>query len=292
MKRNFFVVANPVSGIRRLERMLRELVDFYASKKYDFDIFLTSKVHNAQKTIANNFTEKYTDLVIVGGDGTINEAINGLTYDVPVSIIPAGSGNDFTKMLPLGHTLEDYIQTMDHGKIIAIDLGICNGRKFANGVGIGFDGQIVQDMQHRHTLLRGATKYYAFVLRILASYRPRQFSGWLDERKLEGSHILLCVGNGSTFGGSFKLTPRAHLQDGLLDVCEIGEVSPLRRFLNIHRLQKGTHDTLPEVQFHQCQHVHVSANPRLFAHIDGEPFGSPPFDIRVLPGALRVRIKA
>lgn len=291
MKRNFFVVANPVSGTKKVETILRELVDYFASKNYPFDVYLTSKSNNGWKIVADNFTEKYTDLVILGGDGTINEAVNGLKYDRPVSILPSGSGNDFCKTLDIGESIEEQIQTLDHGLPVKVDIGECNGRKFVNGVGVGFDGQIVADMQSRKTLLRGAAKYYYFVLRILASYKSRRFSYQIDGKQYEKDLILFCVGNGTTFGGSFKLIPNSSLIDGKLDVCEIGKISALKRFLNIHRLQDGSHGALKAVNFYQAETLRIEANPALFAHIDGEYFGNPPFQFKVLPNALTLRVR-
>lgn len=270
---------------------MRELVDYFASKNYPFDIFLTAKSHNGWKITDQNFRESYTDLVVLGGDGTINEAVNGLKYDRPVSIIPCGSGNDFCKNLHLGKTLEEQIQVVDHGIPVKIDLGLCNGRKFVNGVGVGFDGQIVADMEARKTLLRGPSKYYYFVLRILASYKARIFNYQVDDQRYEKPLILLCIGNGTTFGGSFKLIPDSSLIDGKLDICEISKISPLKRFLNIHRLQRGTHGVLKAVKFHQAETIKIEENPSLFAHIDGEFFGNPPFEFKVLPSALTIRVK-
>ena len=290
MKRLFFVVANPASGSTRLEDILNDVIDFLNDKKYKYEVFLTSKKHNAWKTVEKNFDPSFTDLLIIGGDGTINEAINGLQYDVPVSIIPNGTGNDFVKNYPVGKSIYDYLKVLDKGAIHTIDLGLCNGRKFVNGVGIGFDGQIVADMLRKKSFLKGPTKYYYYVLRILASYKARQYKFVQDKSPYEKDLILLCVANGTTFGGSFKLTPDAEINDTILDVCEIGKISGLRRFLNIHRLKEGTHDRLPEVKLSRCKHLTVDENPHLEAHIDGEYFGHPPFEFGVLPNALRIRM--
>ena len=85
--------------------------------------------------------------------------------------------------------------------------------------------------------------------------------------------------------------PKAKINDGLLEICEIGKLSGLRRFLNIHKLSKGSHGTLEMVHFHQTTTVFVDENPLLFAHIDGERLGNPPFDINVLAAALSLRVK-
>ncbi|MEQ8581949.1 MAG: diacylglycerol kinase family lipid kinase [Marinoscillum sp.] len=290
MKRQFFVVANPASGSTRLEDILNDVIDFLNDRKYKYEVFLTSKKHNAWKIVEKNFDPSFTDLLIIGGDGTINEAVNGLQYDVPVSIIPNGTGNDFVKNYPVGHSIDDYLKVLETGVIHTIDLGLCNGRKFVNGVGVGFDGQIVADMLRKKSFLKGPTKYYYYVLRILATYKARSFKFVQDKSAWEKDLILLCVANGTTFGGSFKLTPDAEINDTILDVCEIGKISGLRRFLNIHRLKEGTHNRLPEVKLSRCKHLSIEENPLLEAHIDGEYFGHPPFEFGVLPNALRLRM--
>ena len=101
--------------------------------------------------------------------------------------------------------------------------------------------------------------------------------------------ILLTVGKGTTFGGGFQLTPHAKLADGNLAICTIGTLSPLMRFLKIHTLQNGTHDRLKAVSLYHARKITIGANPLLEAHIDGEYFNKPPFQISVLPAALQIR---
>ena len=287
--RKIFVVWNPASG-GRSSKIVKQLAAYLQTSSLDYLIADTSKTKSANRTVKDQLDHTFSDLIIVGGDGTINEAVNGLTFDIPVGIIPAGTGDDFVKMISIGKTLKEQIHSAVHGTISTIDLGVCNERKFVNGIGIGFDGQIVEDMfAKRVPLLSGHAAYYYHVLRILGGYSEKRFRYRLDDLQLENELILLTIGNGSTFGGGFKLMPQAKIDDGLLEICEIGKLSGLRRFLNIHKLSNGTHDTLSTVKFHQAQKILVEENPLLFAHIDGERLGNPPFDIQVLPKALKLR---
>ncbi|MEP1034204.1 diacylglycerol kinase family protein [Ekhidna sp.] len=288
--RKIFVIWNPFAGgdaktlCEKLSVRLKEL-------KIAHHVFDTVKSMSATKAVSDSLDESFTDLIIVGGDGTINESINGLKYDIPVGIVPAGTGDDFIKNVSIGKSTSERIQTAIDGEIMRVDLGQCNERKFVNGVGIGFDGQIVEDMTSKRIgFLKGHAAYYYHVLRILGGYKERTFSFSLDGKAHKKDLILLAIGNGTTFGGGFKLMPRSKVNDGKLDICEIGALSPFRRFLNISKLSNGTHGSLKEVEFHQVNEITVEANDTLFAHIDGEQIGKPPFKVKILPNALQLRV--
>jgi YegS/Rv2252/BmrU family lipid kinase len=293
MERKLFILNNPTSGGRsRNQRVMREVQDFVEAKQIHFELVLTQADRNAQAAVRERMDDTFTDLLIVGGDGTISESVNGLNRDIPVSIIPAGTGNDFVKMLGLGKTLQEQLETTLSGHLKRFDLGVCNGRKFVNGVGIGFDGQIVEDMKRKRVpLLTGHAKYYYHVLQILASYKERAFDFKIDESSHSEPLILMTIGNGTTFGGGFKLMPNARIDDGLLEVCTIAPIASVRRFLNIGKLSNGTHGALPEVHFYQAKSVRVEDNPLLFAHLDGEAIGQPPFEITISENALALRVK-
>lgn len=285
--RKLFILANLHSGKRKTQHVLDHLLKRVTKENLDHAVFHT---HPQENGVSLHFDASFSDLIVLGGDGTLNQAVNGLAYEVPMSIIPCGTGNDYAKRFALGKTVASQIETALFGTAINVDLGVCNGRKFLNGVGIGFDGQIVADMVNEKTWITGPAKYYYHVLKILASYQAKPFDYVIGKQPFQKKLILLCIAKGTTFGGSFVLTPQAKLNDGLLHICEIGNVSPLRRFLNIGRLQKGSHNTLPEVLFTSSESLHILENPQLFAHIDGEYFGNPPFEFSVIKSGLRVRV--
>lgn len=289
--KKIFVLTNPTSGKRKALKALATLEEVLAADQVPYESHLTRVDCNGWQTVEQSLDETFTDLIILGGDGTINEAVNGLRRDIPVSIIPCGSGNDYVKCLDLGKTLHEQVETAISGKTKLVDIGICNNRKFLNGVGVGFDGQIVADMVSQKTWLKGAAKYYYHVLKILSSYKAKPFDFTLDQTNHQKDLILLCVAKGTTFGGSFKLTPDAVLDDGKLHICEIGDLKPLRRFLNISRLESGSHVELKEVLIHRAEELVINEQPQLHAHIDGEYFGNPPFRFSVLKGGLTVRVK-
>ena len=242
-------------------------------------------------SLISPYLHRVTDFVVVGGDGTLNQVVNAIyPTDKSLSLLCAGTGNDFSKSVSIGKTLSAQLQTAVGEKLLRVDLGDCNGRKFVNGVGVGFDGQIVKDMLTRKGLLQGHAAYYYHVLRILASYQARNFSLSIDGDDINSKLILLTIGNGTTFGGGFKLTPHASLTDGYLEACQIKSISPLNRFIHIPKLSQGSHHTLKEVSLQKVREITINENANLEAHIDGEYLGKPPFTIRVLPKALNIRV--
>jgi diacylglycerol kinase (ATP) len=287
--RKIFVVVNPVSGKMKSLRILTDLRMALEKHGIDYGVFETTEKKDAWHLVSVALDSTFTDLIIVGGDGTINQAVNGMSHDIPIGLLAAGTGNDYVKCFNLGAKIEDQIQTAIFGNPVAVDVGLCNGRKFLNGVGIGFDGQIVADMLQKRTVIQGPAKYYYHVLKNLAGYTAKKFEFERDGAIENKDLILLCIAKGTTFGGSFRLTPKAQLSDGFLHVCEIAEMSPSKRFLNINRLQSGTHHELEEVQLSKALIVNISHHSQLNAHMDGEYFGKPPFDFGILPNAVKIR---
>ena len=291
MKKSILIIGNPKSGSGKTKKILKEIAHYLDSTDVNHWKILETEYSGQAREYAQHATSSTTtDLILVGGDGTFNEGINGLEKEIPVSFVSAGTGNDFLKNIDIGTSKDDSFGNMVNGKVHKIDVGVCNGRKFLNGVGVGFDGQIVTEMETRKVpLLKGHLKYYYHVLHILSSYRARSFDFKMDGKTRKEDLILLTIANGTTFGGGFKLTPTAKINSGVFEVCSIGPMSAMKQYLNIHKLQSGTHDSLKEVEIFNASEIEIGANPFLQGHIDGEFFGAPPFDITIRKEALQVR---
>ncbi|MEP4598688.1 MAG: diacylglycerol kinase family protein, partial [Cyclobacteriaceae bacterium] len=190
--KKIFVLTNPTSGKRTALKVLAILEKVLTTDQVPYESHLTQTDRNGWETVEQGLDETFTDLIILGGDGTINEAVNGLNYKIPVGIIPCGTGNDYAKCFDLGKTLQEQIRTAISGRITPVDIGVCNDRKFLNGVGVGFDGQIVADMISQKTWLQGAAKYYYHVLKILSSYKAKTFDYKLNKERHKKDLILLC----------------------------------------------------------------------------------------------------
>lgn len=291
MKRKALVVYNPASGKLKSEKILEKLVPELRKSGIAYHLLETRAGESTVASIDFKIDQTFTDVIAVGGDGTLNHTLNGIkNYNVVFNIISAGSGNDFVKNIHIGKKIEDQVKTIIDGSVMRVDVGQCNDQLFLNGVGLGFDGQIVSDMLHKSSWLKGHLKYYYYVLKILATFKTIPLKYVIDRKQHNQHTLLLVAANGTTFGGGFKLTPGANISDGLLDVCSIGNISPINRFLNIHKLTQGTHGSIEQVRFDKIRSMKIEANPMIVGHIDGEYLGSPPFDIKVLPRFLKLRV--
>ena len=227
--------------------------------------------------------EDISEVWIVGGDGTLHWFINQYPdMQLPLSIFPGGSGNDFHNMLYGETTTEQQVEKMLDGKVQLIDAGICNDRLFLNGVGIGFDGVIVHDLIGKRKTA-GKASYLLSVLKNIFGYHEKPCTLLLPDETISQDCFMINVANARQYGGGFKVAPRASLTDGLLDVNIIGTISPLKRMRYLPVVEKGEHLDLPFVQYRQVSRINISSAVKLHAHVDGEYLFASNFEIAILP---------
>lgn len=290
--RKFIVIVNPTAGKGKHLDRLEQIKSEFVQRSISYDLYFTSENRKAD-LLANSIIKdkEYTDLMVVGGDGTINEAINGIRdKQLVVSVISFGTGNDTIKHIQSRFDFKSQIETAFNGDIKKIDLGECNGRLFLNGVGIGFDGKVVERMAAKGRKFQGYFSYLSEVLRILLTYREKEISAIFNDNAIKEDVLLMTIAKGTTFGGGFKINPYALNDDGLLDICLIGKVPNLTRINYVLKMKDGAHRKLNAVSFYKSRKVTIEGNPAVVAHMDGEAIGSPPFDINIFPKAANFRI--
>ena len=242
-------------------------------------------------------------VVAVGGDGTVNEVVNGLMRGVDfnrsttLGVIPVGSGNDFAWCTGIPLDPIAACQRLFNGQTRVVDVGHIresDGRQryFDNGCGIGFDA-VVSLEARRLKWLRGMLVYLVAVLKTLIfHHNAPSLRIHLDERELTRPTMMLTITNGRRAGGAFLITPNAELDDGWLDICMAGELSRLGMLMVIPRFMRGTHVTHKQIQMDRARRVKVEAPHPQVIHLDGEIFATDAiqFEVSIIPGALRVRV--
>ena len=227
--------------------------------------------------------KEFTEIWIVGGDGTMNYFMNRYpAIQLPLALFGGGSGNDFHWMIYGDKTPEQQVEQVLQASPQFIDAGICNEKLFLNGVGIGFDGAIVHDLLGRKKLA-GKASYLLSILKQIVGYHEKSCVLEMPGETIQQDCFMISVANGRRYGGGFHVAPNAVLIDGLLDVNIIGRISPIRRMRYLPVIEKGEHLDLDFIQYKQADKITIRSSVPLHAHLDGEYLCSDVFEIEVLP---------
>ncbi len=291
-KRRYFVILNPVAGNGKSIHKLEMVKEEFRLRDICFDLYCTDVHTRADELIRKKFDRSiYSDILILGGDGTINETANGLDdRNVPVSVISMGTGNDTIKHIHQSLDFNYQLKTAFEGQVTPVDAGVCNGRLFLNGIGLGFDGKVVEIMAKEGKKYAGHSAYLSVVLRILITFREKEVAVRLDDQDFRKEILLMTIAKGTTFGGGFLINPYSVNNDGLLDICVFKKTPLWMRILYLPKMKSGGHKNLKVVSFYKSKTVNIEENRDLVAHMDGEFIGHPPFTISVIPRAFSFRV--
>lgn len=288
-------VVNPTSGRRSGVGFGRRLAEFGEVSHTDL------AGRNCAKELTKEAVLKGFDrIVAVGGDGIVNEVVNGLAeaggLGTPLGIIPAGVGNNFSKNLGIPQCFPKALKVALGNAVARVDLGSINGRYFVNVVSFGFDAKVTdsaREIKAKYGFLPKDLTYLIAALRenALAGLGRYRITVGINRHKLMGSVAFLAIANGKSYGGIFRIAPEADLQDGLFDLCWVGPMGKIGALTRIHRLVQGTHVTLPEVQMLKAGAFTVSSPDLLISEMDGEILEpQKEYKICCLPRALRVLV--
>ncbi len=233
-------------------------------------------------------------VAVAGGDGTVNEAVNGYVgiarEHQALAVIPVGTGNDFAKMLGIGNDWRLACERILRGRSRRVDAGRCNGRVFANGIGAGFDAQVALEA-NAIGWLRGNAVYGVAVARtLLWRYATPHARIIHDGGVLEGRITMLAAANGRTYGGAFRIAPAADIADGMLDLMVADRLTRAGILGFIPHVLRGTHVGRSGVTMVRTRRVTVETEEPLAVHADGEIIARAArrVEAEVLPGALRI----
>ena len=226
----------------------------------------------------------HTEAWVIGGDGTLNYFINHYPqFDLPMTIFKGGSGNDFHWTLYGSDiTIEQQVEKVLTAVPRPVDAGHCNNHLFLNGMGIGFDGKVVQDLLGRRNW-SDKISYYKVVLRNILFFR--EFICTVSNEKFHWGKkcLMINVANGRRYGGGFTINPEGLINDKQLDILIVGRIHPLLRMRFLSSIEKGTHINLPMITYLKTGGIHIKAGGIVPAHADGEYFDASEFVVECLP---------
>lgn len=304
---NIQIVVNPVAGSGKAGKIATNILQ---------------KIRNQSDSVVNlTFTEKKNDataitreaiakgvrmIIAVGGDGTINEVVNGffrgdeqLNPSCELGIINCGTGGGYARTLGIPKDLEQQINLvlkpgsmdLDIGRISYQDFsGKHSIRLFVNECQVGIGSKVASAVGKNYKLFGGALAFgiMATVQAILIKPLPLDLL-YDNEPVRKLSLIGLVVGNGIECAGGMKLTPDAKLNDGLFDVLSMHEMSTFQRLLNLSKVYSGTHIQSSYFSVKRCKTIKIRSDNKVTLESDGEVLGYSPFEISILPSAIRIK---
>lgn len=288
--RHLMAIFNSHSGGGEYRRDLPLMLDSLRGLGYDVEERETAGVGDATR-FAREAVQQGLDLVCaIGGDGTVNETINGLAgAEVPLAIVPTGTVNVLAMELGIPLEPPDAVKLLEVGTVSWIDLGLAGDRYFGLMAGVGMDAAVVASL---NPVLKKAFKEAAFAVQGLANYLTKEeplIRVTTAERTVEGYFAVF--GNSSNYGGGFGITPLADMRDGLLDVCVLKDKSFLSTIWYWSAALINAHIKHPKVEYFRTEAaeiVTVEEGKEVLVQTDGEMAGKLPLTCRVVPRSLRV----
>ncbi len=251
-------------------------------------IVRTTSTRGQAKTIAKKAVkEGFHTVIAAGGDGTINEVVNGLARaDITLGILPVGTMNVFAAELgiPSGNLARCW-EIIEAGHIRRIDLPRANGHYFVQLAGVGLDAQVVQETSWNFKKNFGPLSYIVSATQI-ATRTPPHLIVEADDETREGSFVL--IGNGRLYGGPFVIFKKAEIDDGKLDVLIFKNLGYLDIVRYLGGIVFGSHLNFPDVEYFQTRKLKVHSEQEVPVEVDGEVIGNLPVTFRLSSHKLKV----
>jgi diacylglycerol kinase (ATP) len=243
-------------------------------------------------------------VVSVGGDGTLNEVVNGLVRagaSTELATIPLGTGMDFVRTYKIPTRFDDAVRTALEGTTRTIDVGRVSYREWSGAEGeryvanvgsVGMSAAVAQRANGMSKALGGKATFFYALVRVFFEWENSVVSVQLDDERREARMHDVIVANGQWHGGAMLLAPEAQPDDGLFDVVLIGDVTKRDFVTTAPKIYKGTYLAHPKVELLRSRTVAVEAPERLPIELDGEQVGTTPVRFEIVPAAVRVRVPA
>jgi len=308
--RTFFII-NPKAAQGRSGERWQKLCDSLKSQGLDFDVEMTTAPESAIHQVRDALDKGYRRIVAVGGDGLANEALNGFIdpetdrpyyADAEFVVCPSGTGRDFARNIyENADSFADLADNLNNGRVRLIDIGRVDffdakgnemHRYYLNSADAGLGANTCYEVEKGFAKrLWGKISFAFAAITAIFEFQYQPVHLEIDGEVRDGEFLTVFASNGRFGGGSMLITPRASLNDGLLDILIVDKMKKLRIFRFFLSVYKGKHIELPEVEYIQAKEIKISGS-KLWFETDGELPGLTPAVFRVIPGVLRLRVPA
>lgn len=290
------IIANPESGNGKAIKNAQTLGDHIKQEGMEVSIHQTLCRGDGERLAKIAVEKGASHIIACGGDGTVNEVINGIKsaatkYNEPIlALLPSGRCNNFWKELNAPSDPKHLSNLLSSGQSKKVDLGTINGRYFATVAALGFDSAVAEfvDDKRGPAFLKGTASYLYALMSTLPKFEFPMVSINGDIDSFQEKVLLVAIGNTASYGGNFIITPSAKPNDGLLDVCIVRKISKFEILKVLPKVFSGKHVTHPSVSIENIKSITVDSKTPMWIWADGERIMTVPATIKVEPSAINV----
>lgn len=289
--RRLALVVNPIAGGGRAGELIEPVRARLASFGGAVEVTAAPNVPDTRTAVAKAIAAGVDGVVALGGDGLVHQVLQEIAgTDVPLAIVPVGTGNDLAAALGIPSDPFAAADLVATGLVRSLDAVRCGAVWWGSVLCSGFDSA-VNERANRMRWPRGPRRYDIALLAELAALRPREFSIEYDGQHWSGPAILIAIGNTGQYGGGYRMVSQADPADGVLDVTVVRPVGRTELVRMLPKVKAGTHLDHPAVTTLRATAVSLDA-PDMVGYADGERIGALPLRMRCMAGALRVWVPA
>lgn len=286
------LIYNPTSGREEMRRILPDVLERLDRHGIEASCHATTGEGDATREAAWAVDRGYDIIIAAGGDGTLNEVVNGMAGKSqlpPLGVFPLGTTNDFARAMGISRRWEDYCDLVIENITRPIDIGKANGRYFINIAGGGTLTELTYEVPSRLKTLIGQLAYYVKGVEKMASLSPTKLIIEAEGYEvLEGEFMMFLIANSNSVGGFEKLAPDARIDDGLLDVIAVRKCN-LAEFIRLVTMAlRGEHFNDPRVVYFKTRRMEVTSPGNVQLNLDGELGGELPGVFEILPRHLQI----
>lgn len=270
----YVFIINPASGKTDYDKIKENIIKTLENEEYE--IYETKAPKEATEIASRFKNEENTIVYSVGGDGTLNEVVNGIAEGkCKLGIIPTGSGNDFYRTLKEAQT-----------ENVRLDLGKVNGRYFINIASVGMDAETCNNANKIKSKIKLHSSYYLALIHTFLTFKSKSLKLKIDKNVYAGDYIIAAICNGKYYGGGFKIAPVASFDDNQFDIYLVSKVGKLKLIKILLALLKSEHEKYNEVRKYTGKNITITSENNLIVNIDGEITISKNIEIEMIEDAL------
>jgi diacylglycerol kinase (ATP) len=300
----WFTIVNPNAGNGKGKKDWDRISGLFAKSGIPVNAIFTGKKGEAIDFTRTALSDGFRKIISVGGDGTLNEVVNGIftqdscpTKEVSVGMIPVGTGNDWGRMFSIPLVYEGAVNVIKENKTMPHDVGTITyfsgegqqKRYFINIAGLGFEAIVVRKTNKQKDKGRASQAIYFYnLLSSLISYHRPYVNITIDGNTVTTKAFSVNVGNGRYCGGGMRQTPDALPDDGLLDVTVIKDMGRIEVIKSLKILYDGTILSHPKIDGYRTTNLKITCETALYAEADGESLGHTPVEFGIIPGGINV----